>query len=61
MNADFSGLGDLMVYFMNWLVNDFSVRTIDSTTIPALLDIIAPIWNPIWAAVGSWLEIRLGF
>ncbi len=57
----FSGLGQLFEYIATWFFTDFNIRTIDSTTIPALLDLVAPIWNPIWALVNQFLGEWFGF
>ena len=61
MNFDLGGLEDLIVYLMKWLVEDFDVRTIDTTTVAQLLTTFAPIWNPIWEAVNKFLNEWFGF
>lgn len=57
----FSGLGQLFEYIATWFFTDFNIRTIDTTTIPALLDLVYPIWNPIWAIVNQYLGEWFGF
>lgn len=61
MNFDISGIQDLIIYLLQWFVDDFNVRTIDTDTIPQLLTTFAPIWNPIWEVVNGFLGEWFGF
>ncbi len=60
MEFDTAGLEALVYTFMELLAN-FDIKTLDFDWIATLLTFVAPIWNPIWAAVNDWLYINFGF
>lgn len=56
MNIDVStqGIQDLIMAVLQWLSN-FKIQDVNSEFMAPLLDLVAPIWNPIWALVNKWL------
>lgn len=51
---DFTGLAELMKTILNGIAN-LDLRMINFDYLGELLDLIAPIWNPIWAYVNEFL------
>ncbi len=57
---DFTGLAELMTTILEGIAN-LDMRTINLDYLGELLDLVAPIWNPIWAYVSNFLmEIFYG-
>lgn len=51
---DFTGLSDLMTTILTGIAN-IDLRMISFDDLGKLLDLVAPIWNPIWAYVSEFL------
>ncbi|MBR3819492.1 MAG: hypothetical protein IKJ41_10175 [Clostridia bacterium] len=57
---DFTGLAELMTTILEGIAK-LDLRTINFDYLGELLDLVAPIWNPIWASVSEFLmEIFYG-
>ncbi|MBR4451815.1 MAG: hypothetical protein IKS39_08275 [Clostridia bacterium] len=54
-SADTSGIQDLIFTMVKYFAENFDLRTVDTTTVAKLLDMAAPIWNPIWQYVNVFL------
>ncbi len=54
------GLEDLIVGLFQWIIK-FDVRDINVDYLSQLLTMVAPVWNPIWAAVNEFLGKYFGF
>ncbi len=59
MNIDTTGIQELIMTILNAIVN-FDMKAIDLDYLGELLTVIAPIWNPIWAAVTDFLAEYIG-
>ncbi len=57
---DTTGAQNLILAFFKFLA-EFDIKEIDFDYLGSVLTVIAPIWNPIWAAVTTWLENTFGF
>ena len=55
MNIDTTGLQELILTIMKFIA-DFDIKTLDLDFLSKILTAIAPIWNPIWAAINEWLN-----
>ncbi len=51
---DFTGFAELMTTILQGIAN-LDLKTINFDSLGKLLDLIAPIWNPIWEYVESFL------
>lgn len=51
---DITGLADLITTIVEGIAN-LDLRTINFDYLGELLDLVAPIWNPIWAYVTEFL------
>lgn len=51
---DFTGISDLMTTILEGIAN-IDLRMINFDDLGKLLDIVAPIWNPIWVYVSEFL------
>lgn len=51
---DVTGLAALMKTVLDGIAN-LDLKTLNFDYLSELLDIVAPIWNPIWAAVSQFL------
>lgn len=51
---DFTGLSALMTTILEGIAN-IDLRMINFDDLGKLLDIVAPIWNPIWVYVSEFL------
>ena len=51
---DFTGLTELMTTILEGIAN-LDLRMINFDSLGKLLDLVAPIWNPIWAYVTEFL------
>ncbi len=52
---DITGFADLMMTIMNAIAS-LDLKTINFDFLGELLDVVAPIWNPIWAYVVEILQ-----
>ena len=59
-NIDTTGIQNLILTFFKML-SEVDLKTIDFDFLGTVLTTIAPIWNPIWAAVNEWLNATFGF
>lgn len=59
-NIDTTGIENLILSFFKFL-SEVDLKAIDLDFVPALLEKIAPVWNPIWAAVNEFLNAAFGF
>ncbi len=59
-NIDTTGIQNLILAFFKFL-SEFDIKELDFDYLGSLLTVIAPIWNPIWAAVNEFLEEWFGF
>ena len=57
---DVTGFAELMTTILEGIAN-IDLRTINFDYLGSLLDIVAPVWNPIWAAVNEFLNEYFGF
>ncbi len=57
---DTTGIQDLILAFFKYL-SEFDIKEINFDYLGDILTYIAPIWNPIWAAVNEWLYEVFGF
>lgn len=60
MDITTAGLEQLIISFTE-LIASFDIKALDFTGFEELLTAIAPVWNPIWAAVNMFLEAYFGF
>lgn len=51
---DFTGLTELMTTILEGIAN-LDLRMINFDSLGKLLDLVAPVWNPIWAYVTEFL------
>ncbi len=51
---DFTGLAELMTTILEGIAN-LDLKMINFDYLGKLLDIVAPVWNPIWAYVTEFL------
>jgi hypothetical protein len=58
--VDTKALEDLIVGFFQWIIT-FDPKTINVEYLSQLLTTFAPIWNPIWKAIGEFLGTEFGF
>ncbi|MBQ2846727.1 MAG: hypothetical protein IJE74_00530 [Clostridia bacterium] len=59
-NIDTTGIQNLILAFFKFL-SEFDIKSLDFDFLGTVLTYIAPIWNPIWAAVNEWLHANFGF
>lgn len=59
-NIDTTGIQNLILSFFKFL-SEFDIKELDFDYLGSLLTVIAPVWNPIWAAVNEWLYETFGF
>ncbi len=59
--VDTSGLQEMIYNMFSLLVNNFDIRTVDTTTIAELLTKYSGIWNPIWEMVNKFLAAFANF
>ncbi len=52
---DITGFAELITTILEGIAN-LDLKTINFDYLGSLLDIVAPIWNPIWAAVVEYLK-----
>lgn len=52
---DVTGLAELMKVIFEGIAN-LDLKTINFDSLAALLDLVAPIWNPIWQVVEDFLK-----
>ena len=60
MEINTGGIQELILAMTDALAN-FDIKTLDLDFIAELLTAIAPIWNPIWAAVNEFLALYFNF
>lgn len=60
MNIDTTGIQELMLQFFK-MIAELDFKSLNLDFMGELLTKIAPIWNPIWAAVNEWLNAIFGF
>lgn len=60
MSIDTTGLQELILTILTAIAN-FDIKTLDFDYLGVVLTAIAPVWNPIWAAVNEWLNANFGF
>ncbi len=51
---DFTGLAELMTTILEGIAN-LDLKMINFDSLGKLLDLVAPVWNPIWAYVTEFL------
>ena len=56
---DFTGITELITTILEGIAN-FDMKTINFDYLGELLDLVAPIWNPIWTAINEWHYAFLG-
>ncbi len=59
MSIDTTGIQELIMTILNGIVN-FDMKAIDLDYLGELLTVIAPVWNPIWAAITEMLGEYIG-
>ncbi len=59
MSIDTTGIQELIMTILNAIVN-FDMKAINLDYLGELLTVIAPIWNPIWAAITDMLGEYIG-
>lgn len=59
-SIDTTGIQNLILSFFKFL-SEFDLKSLDFDYLGTVLTVIAPIWNPIWAAVSEWLNEVFGF
>ncbi|MBR5561706.1 MAG: hypothetical protein IKW12_00995 [Clostridia bacterium] len=59
-DLDTTGAQDLILALFKYL-SEFDIKEINFDYLGQLLTMVAPVWNPIWAAVNQWLENWFGF
>lgn len=59
-SVDTTGIQNLILAFFKYL-SEFDIKEINFDYLGQILTVIAPIWNPIWAAVNDWLGEWFGF
>lgn len=59
-NIDTTGIEEL-IYTIAEAIANFDIKTVDLDFLGELLTLVAPIWNPIWAAVNEFLAVYFGF
>ena len=57
---DTTGIQNLTLAFFKFL-SEIDFRTIDFDSLGAVLDVISPVWKPMWAAVNEVLHTLFGF
>ena len=59
-NVDTTGIEELIYSFAK-MISEFDIKTLNFDYLGELLTVIAPVWNPIWAAINEWLFANFGF
>ena len=59
--VDVSGIEEMIYNMFSLMVNNFDIRTVDTTTIAELLTKYSAIWNPIWEMVNKFLAAFANF
>jgi hypothetical protein len=59
--VDTSGIQEMIYNMFSLMVNNFDIRTVDTTTIAELLTKYSAIWNPIWEMVNKFLAAFANF
>lgn len=59
MNIDTTGIQELIMTILNGIIN-FDLKAIDLDYLGVALTEVAPIWNPIWAAITDMLGEYIG-
>ncbi len=59
MSIDTTGIQELIMTILNAIVN-FDMKAINLDYLGELLTVIAPVWNPIWAAITDMLGEYIG-
>ncbi len=59
MNIDTTGIEELIMTIMSAIAN-FDLKSLDLDFLGEILTKIAPIWNPIWAAITDLLREYIG-
>ena len=59
MNIDTTGIQELIMTILNGIIN-FDLKAIDLDYLGVVLTEVAPIWNPIWAAITDMLGEYIG-
>ncbi len=60
MSVDTTGLEELILTILNAIAT-FDIKTLNFDYLGAILTAIAPVWNPIWAAINDFLHENFGF
>lgn len=60
MEMNTGGIQELILAMTDALAN-FDIKTLDLDFIAEFLTAVAPIWNPIWAAVNEFLALYFNF
>ena len=60
MNIDTTGIEELIMTIMTAIAN-LDLKSLDLDFLGEILTKIAPIWNPIWAAVNNFLALYFNF
>ncbi len=60
-SVDMSGIEEMIYNMFALMVNNFDIRTVDTTTIAELLTKYSAIWNPIWEMVNKFLAAFANF
>lgn len=60
MSIDTTGIQELILTFLGAIAN-IDIKEFNFDYLGVLLTAIAPVWNPIWAAVNEWLNSAFGF
>lgn len=53
------GMEDLIYTFFEGIL-ELNLKNMDFDYLGELLTLVAPIWNPIWAAINEWLGGSIG-
>ena len=54
-----TGMEDLIYTFFEGILQ-LNLKDMDLDYLGQLLTLVAPIWNPIWAAINEWLYAFMG-
>ncbi|MBQ7837260.1 MAG: hypothetical protein IJ395_01430 [Clostridia bacterium] len=60
MSVDTTGIQELILTILKAIAT-FDIKTLDFDYLGVVLTMIAPVWNPIWAAVNEFLHEYFGF
>jgi hypothetical protein len=60
MSVDTTGIQELILTILEAIAT-FDIKTVNLDFLGPVLTMIAPVWNPIWAAINEFLGEYFGF